>query len=606
MQPETSSTLTEKIREFQAQTIWVIHTTYHISPPLLLGILITSLLSNLLPAGLAWVGKQIVDSVAGLLAQDVASDYQAVLPWLLLGFGATVSAALLNTLSTFLKQRLTELLVLRLSNDILEHSAELDLAQLEDLELQDVFERVRKNPAGHFSNFLARLISMFAGIIQMISLAAVLAAVEPLILAVLLPILLPYIYSKWRHSQEAYYTEYSRATKRRWASYFISTLTSRNSAPEAKVLGLAPTLIRQYDNLLNEFIREDRRLFLRRSLMELAYALILGVVSYLLMARIVGEIVENALTIGDLTLFIAVSARLSSSLNTVAEAASGAVAELLYIADLNLFFQIQPGIRGRNLTPVRELSGDIEYRHVSFTYPGSESEVIHDVSFKINAGETVAFVGENGAGKTTLVKLLARLYEPTAGSIMVDGVDITSISPKDLHKELAFVLQGFNRYEATVYDNIAYGNIRQEYTEEDLDKIVEATGIRGLIQTMPQGYDTMLGRRFGVYDLSAGMWQKIALARAFTRPDAPILILDEPTAALDARAEFRLFQQFASLAKGRTAILISHRFSTVRLADRIIVLSEGNVLEMGTHDELLSANGRYAELYNLQLLQLKG
>ena len=606
MQREKPSDFNIKVREFGAQARWVIRTSWQINPALLLGILLTSLLTNLLPAGLAWIGKKIVDAVATLLTSGAASGIQTVIPWLILGLAITVASELLNSLTDFLKQRMDENLLLRLSIDILEHAAALDIGQLEDLELQDVFERVQKNPAGHFSTFLSRLINLFASIIQMVSLVVILYAVEPLILVVLLPILLPYVYSKWRHSQEAYNKEYSRATKRRWAGYFTSTLTGRSSAPEVKVLGLAPTLIQQYKSLLLEFITEDRKLFMRRTLMELLYAMVLGIASYVLMARIVGQIFTSSLTIGDLTLFIAVSTRLRSSLNTVAESASGAVSELLYIADLNLFFRIEPRIQGHASVAGTKIVGKVEFCDVCFTYPGSDDEVIHAVSFTIEVGETVAFVGENGAGKSTLVKLIARLYDPTSGSIKIDGIDLKQIAPQELQGQLAFVLQGFNRYEATVFDNIAYGNIKKGLTTKDIDRVVDATGIRSLIDAMPQGYQTLLGRRFGVYDLSGGMWQKIALARAFTREEAALLILDEPTAALDARAEYRLFQQFAELAKGRTTILISHRFSTVQLADRIIVLVDGHVAEMGAHAELIALDGHYAELYGLHLQQMKG
>jgi ABC-type multidrug transport system fused ATPase/permease subunit len=309
---------------------------------LFFGVVLTSVLVNLLPAGLAWVGKQIVDTVAGLLASGGDSRLDTVVPWLVIGFILTAAAELLHSLNAFFRQRLNENLILRLSVDILEHCASLDLEQLENVEMQNVMERVQKNPAGHFSTFLLKLIGVFAHLVQLISLLSVLMTVEPLIPLIFLPILAPFIYSKWRHSQKTYQKEFSRSTKRRWTTYFSSTLTSRNSAPEVRILGLAPTLIERYRRMLEEFNREDRNLFISRTLMELAYTMLLGIVSYLVMARIIGHVFSNSLTIGDLTLFIAVVTLLRSSLNAVAESASTAVAELLYIADLILFFYFDP------------------------------------------------------------------------------------------------------------------------------------------------------------------------------------------------------------------------------------------------------------------------
>lgn len=597
--------LNSKLNQFREQAAWTIRTTWQISPRLLVGILITSALANMLPAATAWIGRQIVNAVAAILETGSAGDGPPVMVWLGIGLGIMILSEAFDALTLFFRQRLDENLLLKMSIDILEHAASLDIGQLEDLELQDVFERISRNPAGHFSQFLFKLISLFASLIQMISLVIILYAIEPLVILVLLPILIPYVYSRWKLSQEMYNKEYSRATRRRWATYFTTTLTSRESAPEAKLLGLAPTLVRQYKGLLSEFISEDRVLFKRRTLMELIYALVFGIASYGLMARIVGQIFTTSLTLGDLTLFIAVSARLRSILNTVAESAASAVAELLYIADLNYFFRISPSIIRQPESRDIPIKGKIEFRNVSFRYPGGGDEVIHDVSFTIAPGETLAFVGENGAGKSTLVKLIARLYEPTSGSILIDGVDTREIAPDDLHRQIAFVFQGFNRYEATAFDNIAFGNINGGLTREDVDRVVDLTRIRPLIEAMPQGYDTMLGRRFGVYDLSGGMWQKLAIARAFARSKASLLILDEPTSALDARAEYSVFEQFAELAKGRTAILISHRFSTVRLADRIIVIDSGRIVEEGSHDDLIAMNGVYAELYDLHVKQMK-
>jgi ATP-binding cassette subfamily B protein len=363
-------------------------------------------------------------------------------------------------------------------------------------------------------------------------------------------------------------------------------------------------LIYRYTSLSEAFANEDRKLFERELKIDLGFALVFIVGIYSLFVRISSRIVQATLTIGDFSVFMAVTMRLQNTLANVVQGAVGIMEETLYISNLNEFFNISPRLVDRSTREDMPLfKGGIEIENLSFSYPGSHQSVLSDFSLRISPGETIAIVGENGAGKTTLVKLIARLYDPDEGHIRIDGTDIREVPLDLLYQQFSFVFQSFNRYEATVADNIAYGDVKAINNREQVVKAAEQAGVDDLIRAMPDQYDTMLGRMFGLYDLSAGQWQKIAIARAIIR-DAAILILDEPTASLDARAEYQMFSQFRELADGRTTILISHRFSTISMADRIAVMDGGKIIEMGTHMELLNNDGLYAQLYSMQVRQL--
>lgn len=578
-------------------------------PAYTIGVVCIRVASAVVPLALLWIGKLIVDDV--VLAVNGASAGSAPnwsrLAWLLatellIALGGTV----LSRAGALLESLLGDLFANRTSVDLMRHAAALDLEQLENPDIYDRLERARRQTVGRLS-----LLSLLLGTLQeLITLASITVAVAlyvPWLLALLVVAVLPVFLGETHFAALGYSLLYSWTPQRRQLDYLRYIGASDISAKELKLFGLSDFLVGRYDTLSREFYDANRRLGIRRSAVSaglnaigtLGYYIAYAAIIYL--AVIQYESPAGPITIGALT-FLAAGFRQSRDLlQRVLTSVAQIYEQSLYLDDLFGFFELtprmQPPATPREVpTPIRE---GFVFEGVGFQYQNSDRWAVRDLSFALAPGERLALVGENGAGKTTLAKLLVRLYDPTEGRILLDGVDLREYDVASLRRNAGVIFQDFVRYDFVLGENIAVGDIARREDE----RLIGEAAARSLADSVAErvgGYQRMLGRRFdGGADLSGGEWQKVALARAYMR-DAQLLILDEPTAALDARAEYEVFLRFSELTRGRMAVLISHRFSTVRMADRIIVLQEGRIVEEGTHDSLVAAEGLYADLFQLQ------
>jgi ATP-binding cassette subfamily B protein len=528
--------------------------------------------------------------------------------------GIVVANELLARLSGLIEGLLGDLFTNRVSIRIMEHAATLDLHQFEDPNFYDHLERARQGTTGRVA-LLSQILGMAQGFLTLASLSVALAAQAPWLLALLAAAVLPSFLGETHFAQLSYSLLFRWTPQRRQLDYVRFVGASDRTAKEVQLFGLAPWLINRYRTLSERFYSENRALAIRKSLVSSALSLIGTLGYYAAYVVVLIRAVAGTITIGTLT-FLAASFRQSRDLiQQLLMSASGIYEQSLYLRDLFSFFDMQPSIRSvPDARPVpRPIRQGFVFDDVGFKYPGSDRWAVRHMSFTLGPGERVALVGENGAGKTTLTKLLARLYDPSEGRILLDGVDLREYDLADVRRAIGVIFQDFVRYDMRFDENVGVGEVEmvREYLDaetppengvppEVISAAAEKSLAASLLPRLPGSYRQMLGRRFDAgVDLSGGEWQKVALARAYMR-DAQVLILDEPTAALDARAEYDVFVRFNALMAGRMAVVISHRFSTVRMADRIIVLSGGEVVEEGTHDELVAAEGLYAELFGMQ------
>ena len=581
------------------------------SPGLATGTLVLRLVRALLPVATLFVGKLIIDEVVSKARIPVApatlgawysSGLLDRLLWLLAAeFALAVLSDVLGRLVSLLDSLLSEQFSNITSIRLMEHAATLDLEDFEDSELQDRLDRARRQASGRMT-LLSQLFGQAQDMVTIVSFAAGLIVYAPWLIVLLVVALLPAFLGEAHFNAQSYSLNYARTAERRELDYIRQTGASVETAKEVKIFGLNAFLIERYRKLATAFYDANRKIAVRRAGWGSVLTAIGTVAYYVAYAYIVWRTLHGEFSIGDLTFLAGSFRRLRTLLENLLGGFSQIAGQALYLDDLFSFFEIQPEIvspPGARPFPVPIRDGFV-FENVGFRYPGAERWAVRHLDFKLNAGETLALVGENGAGKTTLVKLLARLYDPDEGRILLDGHDLRSYDLFALRANIGVIFQDFVRYHLTAAENIAVGRIE---ARDDRARIVDAAErslAADVIAKLPGGYDQVIGKRFRTgIDLSGGEWQKIAIARAYMR-DAQLLILDEPTAALDARAEFEVFRRFKELSEGKTAVLISHRFSSVRVADRIIVLADGSVEAMGTHDELLARGGRYAELFELQ------
>jgi ATP-binding cassette subfamily B protein len=556
------------------------------------------------PLAVLWVGKLIIDGVVAAIGAHAARrpvDYVALGSLVALEFGIAVVGEGLARLSSLLESLLGDLFANRISVRLMEHAATLDLAQFEDSETYDHLERARRQTVGRIGLF-ALLLGTAQNLVTLVSLAAVLLVQQPWLLLLLAVAVVPSFLGEAHYASLGYSLLFSWTPERRLLDYLRYMGASDESAKEVKLFGLSKFLIGRYAKLSEEFYDENKRLAVRRNVVSTLLVTVGTVGYYAAYGVIIYFTVLGRYTIGVLT-FLAGSFRASRDLiQNILLSLSQIYEQSLYLGDLFTFFDVRPrvvsspGARGVP-TPIRR---GFEFHNVGFRYPGSKRWAVRHLTFTLPPGERLALVGENGAGKTTLVKLLARLYDPDEGRILLDGVDLREFDLESLRKNIGVIFQDFVRYDFVLKENIGVSQVERLDDEARIREAARRSRADAVATRLEKGYDQMLGRRFdGGVELSGGEWQKVALGRAYMR-DAQVLILDEPTASLDARAEYEVFLRFAELTKGRMAVLISHRFSTVRMADRILVLQGGELVDQGTHEELLGRGGLYAELFSLQ------
>ena len=581
------------------------------SPGLTVADLALRLVRALLPVVTLYIGKLIIDEVVRLagigappanLREWLASGLLHRLGWLLAAeFGLAVLSDVLGRIVSLVDTLLSEKFTNETSVRLMEHAATLDLEDFEDSEIQDSLERARRQTSGRVG-LMSQLFGQAQDMVTILSFAAGLVVYAPWLIALLFVALVPAFLGEAHFNARSYSLSWMRTPERRELDYVRQTGASVETAKEVKIFGLNAFLIARYKALSAAIYAENRRLAARRAGWGGLLTAIGTAGYYVAYAFIAWRTLQGRFSIGDLTFLAGSFRRLRTLLENLLMGFSQVAGQALYLDDLFSFFEIEPEIASpENPIPFpKPIRQGFTFENVGFRYPGAERWAVRRLSFTLKAGEVLALVGENGAGKTTLVKLLARLYDPDEGRILLDGHDLREYDLAELRANIGVIFQDFVRYHLTAAENIAVGRIEARDDRERIEDAAERSLADEVIEKLPEGYDQMIGKRFrtGV-DLSGGEWQKIAIARAYMR-DAQLLILDEPTAALDARSEFEVFQRFKELSEGKTAVLISHRFSSVRMADRILVLVDGQVEAMGTHEELLSQGGRYAELFELQ------
>ena len=569
------------------------------SPPMALAGMVLRIARAAIPVATLWVGKLILDEVV-LLARS-PSDPTPVLQLLALEFGLALLADGLGRLTALLDSLLGDRFTNQTSVRLMQHAAELDLDQFEDAEFYDKLDRARRQTLSR-TVLLSQLLAQGQDLITMAFLVAGLLAFNPWLIALVIVAVIPAFLGESHFNERSYSLVHSWTPERRELDYLRFTGASDETAKEVKIFGLSGFLIDRFRELSDRFYQQNRSLAIRRAAWGTLLAALGSAGYYGAYAWLLTQAVRGQISIGSLAFLSGAFMRLRSLLEGVLSRFSTLADGALYLQDFFEFFALQPRItRPAGARPFpRPIRHGFTFEDVSFRYRNSSKWALQHLSFHLKAGEKLALVGENGAGKTTLVKLLARLYDPTEGRILLDGIDLRDYDPAELRQEIGVIFQDFVRFQMTAGTNLAVGRIDARQDEARIHDAARLSLADSVIGKLPAGYEQVIGRRFaGGVDLSGGEWQKIALGRAYMR-DAQLLILDEPTAALDARAEYEVFQRFKELTQGKTAVLISHRFSTVRMADRILVIENGHFVELGSHQELLALGGRYAELFNLQ------
>ncbi|MFC0106970.1 ABC transporter ATP-binding protein [Kibdelosporangium aridum] len=598
----------------------VFRLSWQASRPLTITLLIVTVVSGLIPTATAYVAKILMDAVVEaiqihgstrpdqtVLYIPMVGDFTVTSVGKIVGIAAFqlvifILQSVATMLTTVSQQLLQERMTLSIRHQVMAHASKLHLSFFEDSASYDLLRQADREAPMRPMSMMNSALGLGRMTITFSSMIVLLITVSPLLALVALLAPVPLFISQSKYGAQSFILNYMVSPIRRRMDYLSSLVTTDTYAKEVKLFGLGPYLVDRFERLGKVYYERQRRMIRKKNVAGTLWGLISTVTGSAIYLYIALRAVSGELTLGDLALYTAAAASVQSSVGGLFSSFSGMYENNLYLDTLYRFLGTKPEI-DRPDSPAampQPLRGHITFDHVSFAYPGAEEPALKDVSFDIQPGETVAVVGKNGAGKSTLIKLLCRLYDPTGGRILLDGVDISTLDPDELQRRISAVFQDHVSYQATASENIGLGDLEHLADKPRIEQAADRAGIATRIERLPRGYDSPLGRWFdeGV-SLSGGEWQKIALGRAFLR-EAPILVLDEPTSALDAQAEHDLFVRLRQLAEGRTTLYISHRFSTVRQADRIILLEHGKLVEQGTHAELMELDGGYAELFTLQ------
>jgi ATP-binding cassette subfamily B protein len=598
----------------------VLKLTWDASRPLTITIIAVTVLSGLLPTATAYVAKLLMDAVVqaiqvhalnrpdqAVLAVPIVGDLRLTTVGKIVGIAViqlvilTVSSVA-NALTTVSQQLLQERMVLTIRHQVMDHASKMHLGFFEGSASYDLMRQASQEAPMRPMSMMSSALGLVRTAITFASMIALLVTVSPLLAIVALLAPVPAFISQSRYGTRSFMLNYLVSPIRRRMDYLSSLVTTDTYAKEVKLFGLGKYLVDRFEKLGKTYYSRQRKLIRQRNIAGTAWGMLSTIVGSAMYLYIALRAVSGELTLGDLTLFTTAATQVQSSVGGLFNGFAGMYENNLYLDTLYRFLDTKPEITTpEDPAPLPDpIKGHITFDRVTFAYPGSDEPALKELSFDIHPGETVAVVGKNGAGKSTLIKLLCRLYDPTEGRILLDGVDIRALDPDELRTQISAMFQDHVSYQATASENIGLGDLNSLEDRPRIEDAATRGGISDRISRLPRGFDSPLGRWFdeGV-SLSGGEWQKIALARAFIR-DVPILVLDEPTSALDAQAEHDLFTRLRKLAEGRTTLYISHRFSTVRQADRILLLDLGQLVEQGSHEELMDLDGGYAELFTLQ------